>query len=49
MNDYEMIISLLKIAKDKNTKAEILQAFIQVYGPIPNDMADEVREAMESK
>ena len=39
----EALIKLLKQTSDKNTKAILLQSYIQQLGPIPDEYADLVR------
>ena len=39
----EILIELLKQTSDKNTKAVLLQSYIQQFGAIPDKYGDEVR------
>lgn len=43
----EALIVLLKQTSDKNAKAILLQSYIQQFGPIPDEYADEVRELLK--
>ena len=43
----EILVELLKQTSDKNTKAILLQSYIQQLGPIPNEYADVVRELLK--
>lgn len=39
----EILVELLKQTSNKNTKAILLQSYIQQLGPIPDEYADVVR------
>ena len=43
----EALIELLKQTSDKNTKAILLQSYIQQSGPIPDEYGDVVRELLK--
>ena len=41
-----VLMELLKIAKDKNRKAMILQSYIQTEGAIPKEYEDKIRDLL---
>ena len=43
----EALIVLLKQTSDKNTKAILLQSYIQQFGAIPDEYADVMRELLK--
>ena len=43
----EMLIKLLKATNDKNTKAMLLQNYIAVYGAVPNEYGNVIKELLE--
>jgi hypothetical protein len=43
----EILVELLKQTSDKNTKAILLQSYIQQLGAIPDKYGDVVRELLE--
>jgi len=48
-NDYiMMLIKMLEGCKgDKESQAVYLQAFIQQFGPVPNEYSNKIRRLME--
>ena len=45
----DWLIEFIKLAETKNEKAYILETYMQIYGPIPNEYAEAVRKAMEDE
>ena len=41
-----ILIALMKLTKDKNAKAIILNNYISQYGPVPDNWREKVREAL---
>jgi len=44
----DVLLEILLQVKDKNTKAFILEKYVQEFGAIPNEYAEAVREVMVS-
>ncbi len=47
--DYLLLIKALRTAEKFETRAIMLEAFIQTYGPIPKEYIKEVRGALNSE
>ena len=47
MSPIEQMLTLVRLAPDKNLKAVFVQNYIHKYGPIPDEYADEVKKALE--
>ena len=45
----EMLIKILKMAADKNTKVMLLENFIAEYGPIPDKYGEKIRKVIEGE
>ena len=42
----EMLVIALKLTKDENEKAILLQSYIAEFGPIPDEYGEIVRDAI---
>ena len=48
MTDNEvLLITALKLAKDSNLRALLLESYIQEYGALPDEVGDKVRQILE--
>lgn len=47
MRLVDFLITMLTLTDDISMKAMILQTYVEKYGPIPNDKAEEVKKALE--
>lgn len=45
----EMLIKLLKATDNKNTKAMLLQSYIAVYGAVPNEYGNVIKELLKGE
>ena len=42
-----VLMALLKTYTDKNIRAQIIQDYVQHYGPIPDEYGDKIRELLD--
>lgn len=49
MEDKKLLIfmELFEACKDKNQRATLLQAYVQRFGPIPDEYGDKIRELLD--
>ena len=42
-----VLMALLKTYTDKNIRVQIIQGYVQHYGPIPDEYGDKIRELLD--
>lgn len=45
--EEKMLIAILKLIKDRNSAAVILETYIQVNGPVSNEAGNEIKAILD--